>query len=335
VPPTTVAHENTAWAVFGNLSYDASDALTLTGGLRYTDDDKDMHTSAPVAPVSVSDEQWTGDFSALYRINDQVNIYGRYARGFRAPTIQGRDIAFPPPGEVSGQPSVAKSETIDSIEGGIKSELGDRVRLNGSIFYYQINDQQLSAIGGTGNLVQLVNADKGVGLGFDVDGQFLITDQFTVTAGFSWTDTEIEDDQLRVAPCGSGLCTVTDPLDANGNAIVDGNPFPQAPEYIFTFVADYRIPVGPNGEMFFSTDWAFQGETNFFIYESEEFKSEDTFEGGLRVGYAGNGGAWEVAFFGRNITDEENVKGGIDFNNLTGFDNEPRILGLSFRASYR
>jgi iron complex outermembrane receptor protein len=332
VPPTTVAHENTAWAVFGNISHDVGDNLTLTGGLRYTDDDKDLsafNSPLPVTPVSASDEQWTGDFSAMYRINDDVNIYGRYARGFRAPTIQGRDIAF------FGQPSVADSETIDSIEGGIKSEIGDRVRLNGSIFYYQINDQQLSAIGGGGNFVQLVNADKGIGMGFDVDGQFLITDRFNVTAGLSWTDTEIDDDQLVIPPCGSGLCTPLDPIDANGNAIVDGNPFPQAPEYIFTFVADYRVPVGQNGEMFFSTDWAFQGETNFFIYESEEFKSEDTFEGGLRVGYAGNAGAWEVALFGRNITDEENVKGGIDFNNLTGFDNEPRIIGVSFRASYR
>ena len=209
------------------------------------------------------------------------------------------------------------------------------MRLNGSIYYYEIDDQQLSAIGGTGNLVQLVNADKGVGLGFDVDGEFLITDRFDVTAGFSYTDTEIDDDALRVAPCGSGMCTVLDPLDANGNAIVDGNPFPQAPEYIFTVTADYRLPVGESGEMFFSTDWAFQGETTFFIYESEEYRSEDTFEGGLRVGYGRIDGAWEVALFGRNITDEENVKGGIDFNNLTGFDNEPRIVGLSVRASFR
>jgi outer membrane receptor protein involved in Fe transport len=339
VPPTTVVHENTAWALFGNVSYDFTGDFTLTGGLRYTDDDKDLsafHSPLPVAPVSVSDEQWTGDISALYRINDDLNVYGRYARGFRAPTIQGRDIAF------FGQPSVADSETIDSIEGGIKSELGDRVRLNGSIYYYQINDPQLSAIGGAGNLVQLVNADKGTGMGFDVDGQFLITDRFQVTAGLSWTDTEIQDDQLRVSPCGDvptvpgfqGHCTVTDPLDANGNAIVDGNPFPQAPDYIFTLTADYRVPAGPNGEVFFSTDWAFQGETNFFIYESKEFKSDSTFEGGLRIGYARNDGAWEIAGFARNVTDEENVKGGIDFNNLTGFDNEPRIIGLTFRMAY-
>ena len=35
----------------------------------------------------------------------------------------------------------------------------------------------------------------------------------------------------------------------------------------------------------------------------------------------------------RNITDEENLVGGIDFNNNTGFVNEPRIIGLSFRST--
>ena len=117
--------------------------------------------------------------------------------------------------------------------------------------------------------------------------------------------------------------------------IIDGNPFPQAPEYIATVTARYGVPVGDAGEFFVFTDWAFQGETNFFIYEAAEFKSDDTFEGGLRIGYSMNDGHYEVAVFGRNITDEENVKGAIDFNNLTGFDNEPRVIGVSFRAQFR
>ena len=88
------------------------------------------------------------------------------------------------------------------------------------------------------------------------------------------------------------------------------------------------------GEFFIFTDWAFQGDTNFFLYEAAEFQSKDTFEGGLRIGYSMNDGQYEVAVFGRNITDEENVKGAIDFNNLTGFDNEPRVIGVSFRARF-
>ncbi len=331
--PTTVEHENTAWAVFGHVSYEVTDALTLTGGARFTDDEKEMSAFNaplfPIAPQSVSDEQVSWDLSALYKVSDQFNLYGRLASGFRAPTIQGRDVAF------FGSPSIADSETITSIEFGFKSQLaGDRVRLNGSVFYYEVEDQQLSAIGGGGNFVQLVNADKGIGMGFDLDSEFLITDRFMMTLGFSYTDTEIDDNVLVVPPCGSGMCTVLDPLDINGNAIIDGNSFTQAPEYIASVTARYGMPIGSNGELFFFTDWAFQGKTQFFIYESAEFYSDETFEGGARIGYSHDGGKWEVALFGRNITDEENVKGAIDFNNLTGFDNEPRIIGASFKARF-
>ena len=328
VPPTTVAHENTSWAVFGHVSYDISDVWNVTGGIRYTDDEKDLF-SPGVTPVNVSDEQVSWDLSVTYAMNERVNLYGRLANGFRAPTIQGRDIAFGAP------PSTADSETITSIEGGFKSTLlDDRLRLNAAVYYYEIEDQQLSAIGGASNLIQLVNADTGTGTGIDVDAEWLATDNLSFTAGFSWNDTEIDDSELRVAPCGSGLCTVLDPLDGNGFAIVDGNPFPQAPETMLNFTARYTLPVGEDGEFFAYTDWAYQGDTNFFLYEAAEFSSEDTFEGGVKLGYGKIDGSWQLAVFGRNITDEENVKGAIDFNNLTGFVNEPRIWGVSFSANF-
>ena len=57
-------------------------------------------------------------------------------------------------------------------------------------------------------------------------------------------------------------------------------------------------------------------------------------EWGIRAGYIHGDNDWEVAVFGRNITDEENLKGGIDFNNNTAFDNEPRIWGITFRKNW-
>ncbi|MEO0998422.1 MAG: TonB-dependent receptor, partial [Pseudomonadota bacterium] len=268
--------------------------------------------------------------SALYVLNENANVYGRVARGFRAPSIQGRDVAF------GAAPSIATSETLLSFEVGAKVELADdRIRLNGSVYNYTIDDPQLTAIGGTGNLTQLINANEGQGFGFDVDGEFIVTDNFVVTAGVSYNDTEINDGSLAVAPCGSGLCTPLDPLDGGGNALVDGNPFPQAPEWIYSLTARYSQPLGPAGNEFFVfLDFAYQGDTEFFLYESEEFNSDGNHETGLRIGYSMNDGQYEVALFGRNITDEENLKGGIDFNNLTGFVNEPRIVGLSLRANF-
>ncbi|MDH3646766.1 MAG: TonB-dependent receptor [Gammaproteobacteria bacterium] len=327
-----VSHENDAWALFAHVSHDFSDTFTLTGGVRYTDDEKEARVfGAPVpqSPVSVSDEEISWDLSGLFTLNDQVNLYGRLASGFRAPTIQARDVAF------FGVPSTAKSETIQSIEAGFKSTLaGNRLRLNGAIFHYTIDDQQLSAIGGGGNFVRLVNAEEGTGVGIELDAEFIVNENLSLRGGFSTVDTELDDQVLVIPPCGSGLCTVLDPLDTDGNAIVDGNSFANAPEYILTFAADYARPWGPEGEFFFFTDWAFQGETQFVLYESAESLSDDSFEAGFKAGYRNLQHNWEVALYGRNITDEENVKGIIDFNNLTGFDNEPRVVGISFRKSW-
>ncbi|MCX8475756.1 MAG: TonB-dependent receptor [Sphingomonas sp.] len=332
-PPTTVRHQNQSWAAFGQASYKLTDAFKLTGGLRYTEDDKQFEVIGGSAADdrSVSDARVSWDVSAMYDFTPGLSIYARVASGFRAPSIQGRDVAFFNP------PSVATSEKILSWEAGIKSELFDRrVRINATAFTYTVDDPQFTAVGGSGNLVQLLNANKGKAWGFELDSEFRPTSSLTFTAGVSYNNTEIDDPNLAVGICAQ--CTVTDPLVTIAGAqraLVDGNPFPQAPEWIADVTARYAIPVGGGGEIFAFTDWAYQGYTNFFLYQSREFYSDGQFEGGLRIGYAKRDGSFELAAFVRNITDEENVKGGIDFNNNTGFVNEPRIFGLSFRTRMR
>lgn len=334
---TTVEHRNEAWAAFGQLSYDISDTFNLTAGVRYTDDEKELDivqlfggpvpvTSDPL--VSLQDDEVSWDVSALFRVSDDVNVFGRIATGFRAPSIQGRDIAF------FGSPSTADSETVTSYEIGVKSTLAeDRVRFNASLFFYEMDDQQLTAVGGTGNNIQLLNADATTGVGFDMDAEVLFTDNFSATFGVAYNDTEIDDPNLRLATCGSGACTPTDPLDNDGFAFVDGNALPNAPEWNLNVVLRYSEPV-QGGELYFQTDWMYQSDMQFLLYGTEEFNSGDTFEGGVRVGFASDSGRWDLGLFGRNITDEENLKGIVDFNNNTGFVNDRRIWGATLRIHF-
>ncbi|HAQ49464.1 MAG TPA: TonB-dependent receptor [Glaciecola sp.] len=345
-----VFHENTTWAVFGQSTYELNDKLTVTGGLRYTHDEKSLVVgdqnvdgfalvigAASVqdyAPLNVDDGKLSYEVSANYKVDNSTSVFARYANGFRAQTIQARDVAF------EGAPSVADAETINSVEVGFKSDLlDDTLRLNAAAFYYVIDDIQFSAIGGGANNTALVNADKGTGLGYEIDAQYLATDELTLTAGFSYNKTEIKDSTLSVFPCGAnatfaGNCTVNDALTPDNRALVNGNPFPQAPETIFNFTARYTIPAGDDGEFYVFTDWAFQGKTNIFLYDSVEFATDDNFEGGLRIGYENFANDYSIALFGRNITDEENLRGGIDFNNLTAIVNEPRVIGVEFKASF-
>ncbi|MBV7264716.1 TonB-dependent receptor [Erythrobacter ani] len=335
-PPVTVNHTNDAWAVFGQASYQLTEAVRLTGGLRYTDDEKDFFVVSGAAPqpVSVQDDQFDWDVSLFVDLSDDVSVYGKVADAFRGPTIQGRDVAFFNP------PSVAQSENIMSYEAGFKTELADRrVRINGAVFYYTVDDPQFTAVGGAGNLVQLINANEGEAYGFELDTAFQITPNFEVTIGIAYNDTEIKDPNLEVGTCAQ--CTVTDPTRTIAGpfgpvvfASVDGNPFPNAPEWSGDLTASYTIPVGDDDEFFIFTDWVYLGDTNFLLYESLEFNAGSRFEGGLRVGYRANNGAWELAAFARNITSEDNVQGVIDFNNNTAFVNEPRVFGVSLGFDY-
>ena len=191
-----------------------------------------------------------------------------------------------------------------SYEAGFKSQFADnRARINGAVFYYTIDDPQFSAVGGVGNLVRLVNAAGGRGYGFELDAEFKPTDNFLLSFGASYNNTRIEDAALAVGICAQ--CTVTHPtvmLGGSTRALVDGDPFPNAPEWILDASARFGVPVGNDGEFFLSTDWAYQGHTNFFLYESAEFNANDQVEGGLRASYARLDGSLEVAAFVRNIT---------------------------------
>ncbi|MEO0982079.1 MAG: TonB-dependent receptor [Pseudomonadota bacterium] len=325
-----------AYGLFGSLSLDVTERLTVAGGVRYTRDDKDFTAerilspigAGPLAPqtVGVTDDEVSWDASATYAATDDVNVYARVARGFRAPSVQGR-LLF------GDAVSTADSETVISYEGGVKSELWDgRVRANLSGFYFELNDQQITSVGGADNTVALFNAEEGVGYGFEADLEAAPLENLLVTAGLSYNFTEIRDPGLLIPICGSP-CTVLDPIDpVTGAAFVDGNPFPNAPEWIANATARYAYPV-EGGEIFVFTDWAYKGAVNFFFYDSIEFAESGFWEGGARLGYQGDNG-FHAAVFARNITDRDALKGGVDFNNLTGFVNEPRTWGVEVGFAY-
>ena len=345
VDPTTVTHTNENWAVFGQIEYDLTEKWLLTVGGRYTDDDKELE--APLGPtvfvepidVQVDDQEWSGNLSLSYRVDENTTVWGKVARGFRGPTIQGRDIAF------FGDPSVADSETSISYELGFKANFWDnKARVNAAIFYYEVEDQQFSAAGGLeGNSIRLINADEGTGAGFEFDLELAPNEYWNFTLGYAYANTEINDSDLETSVCGFDNCSIKDTtrtvIDPNGDPLVlaniDGNPFPNAPESTLNFTASFRYPMG-SGELFAFTDWAYQGDTNIFLFESVEYQTDGQFEGGVRAGYRGTSGKYdyEIAAFCRNITDEENMQGGINFNNLTAFDNEPRVFGASVAVNF-
>jgi len=336
---------NTSWAGFGQLSYEVSDRLTLTAGLRQTRDEKRtrlLKTADTVAgavtyrgrtDVEMSDSTPSWDVSAMYQLSDQVSVYAKVARGFRGPTIQGRSAVF------NADFTTAESETILSWEAGVKSTLwGNRLRLNATAFTYTVNDIQLNGNDSNGNGV-LFNADKAEAYGFEADMELRPIPNLSLSAGLSLLHSEVKDDRVYAQVCalnGVVVCTVDDPtikVGANTFAQINGNPLPNAPKYNINLAARYDIPVNDADTFFISTDWNKQGYTSFVLYDSVEFNSKGDFEGGLKLGYSGGYGAWEVAAFARNITNEKNLKGAIE-NYMAAVYNEPRTVGVSLNLNW-
>ncbi len=323
--------DNRSYAVFGALGYQLSDAWSVRGGLRYTNDAKDFYAERLISPVgagplarinvSPSVNKLSGDLSLSYQIGADASLYARFANGFRAPAIQGR-LLF---GDVV---SVAKEETLNSFELGFKSELFDhRARLNVAVYDYRANDIQLTAVGGQNNFNTLINADRANGRGLEVDFETLLGSGWTSSLGFSVNKTELDDPNLSVQPCGGG-CVVLDPAGSlPGTVLIDGNPLPQSPRFIGNFQTRYTGELA-NGEWYVQSDWTYRTKVNFFLYESREFVGDPLLQGGLKLGYSWASGSYEAALIGRNILNEIEAVGGVDFNNLTGFTNQPRYIGV-------
>jgi iron complex outermembrane receptor protein len=355
-PSATVnqRQDSEALGIFGSVNYKLDSGLTLQAGARWNHDKKKLVADrlhddrfdfigggpVPETTTKVKDSVLTWDVSAVQELNEDVNVYARIAKGYRAPAIQGR-ILF------DRDVTTADSEHTMSYEAGIKTTLLDRrLRFNLAGYYFKTKDLQLSAVGGGTNANLLLNADAVKGYGFEAELEAHPLHGLTLTAGLSYNSARIHDDDLTVETCGAvrvdtfpnvSLCTPLDPIKDEATPFspsivsIDGNQLPQSPKWIANFTAGYEYPIG-DGNLYVFTDWYHRSKVQFFLYRSVEFSDDQLLEGGLRVGYRTD--RFDVAAFGRNITNDESAVSGIDFNNLTAMVNEPRILGVEFGVKF-
>ena len=346
---------NTSWAAFGQASYALTDKLTVTGGVRVTRDTKSTNLllhpnfaslAVPVtAPASsyacgtatycrLTDIKPSWDASLLYQISPEASVYARVARGFRGPTVQGRSAVF------ASAYTTAGSETNTSYEAGVKTVFWDgRIHFNASGFYYNVDNIQLNGNDSNGNGV-LFNGKKGIGYGAEAELEVRPIPNLRINAGLSILHTEIQDTTVYAqvgAANGVMSETVLNPTVRIGNnyfAQINGNAFPNAPDYNFNISARYDLPLGGKSKLFIATDFNMQGKTNFVLYRSVEYTADGNYELGGKIGYAF--GNYEVAAFARNLTNTKNLIGAIDTSNFrAGIYNEPRVFGVMLSGSFR
>ena len=324
----------TAQAAFAAMTFQCLEDLELGAGLRLSHDAKDYTAWRDEAPAvtgagklgpihrNPQDTVWSGDLSLRYSVTPTVQTYLRAARGFRAPSIQGR-LLF------GDAVTMADTETILSFEGGTKLRLWQqRLHLNLGAFQYFMQDQQLTAVGGETNFNRLVNAEGTIGRGVEAELSFAPITSLEVSAGLSYNQTRIDDPNLAIQGCGAP-CTMLDPrASAPGTFSINGNSLPQAPGWIADVTLHYILSLPGGTRLIASTDWAYRSRVRFFLYESVEYADDWLLQGGVRLACLLPYADIEIALIGRNILNDTSPTGGIDFNNLTGYVNEPQFWSM-------
>ena len=167
-----------------------------------------------------------------------------------------RDVVF------KRSPSMAEPKAINSFEVCNKTDwLNDILRLNVTAILLSNWRHPNFSNRRWSNNAALINTDKGNGFGFKIDAQYLVIDNLTVTAEYSFNHTEIQDDSWTVLPCCvnpdfnfTGNCNLLDCCTDGFAILIDRNLFPQAPESVFNFTARYSFTEGQSGEILIYTN---------------------------------------------------------------------------------
>ena len=200
-------------AAFGEVYWEVSDALKFTAGLRYTDDRKSFtpwrsqllvfgDDYGPSDPINQQWREYTGrlgvDWKPDIGFTDDTLVYAFYSRGYKGgganpPTaVPVSNGAF----EVSEVPPTFEPEFIDAFEVGVKNTLlGGSLMLNGSAFYYDYTDYQVSKV--VDRTIVNENFDAKI-WGLEFEGIWAATENLRFNATLGYLNTEVADGEKSI-----------------------------------------------------------------------------------------------------------------------------------------
>ena len=321
------------WALFAQGTYHVNDKLSLTLGGRYTDDKKDATIYRADFPeiggAVVIDNQFVPtkanntDVTASidYQWSDMLMTYIKYATGFKG-------------GGFSPRPSTAlqtvpfKPEKLRTLEVGGKSEFMDRrVRLNGALFYsnylnQQTFAQQLDSSGA--NWFREVNAGKAHIWGVEGELQAEPIDHFRIEGSFGYLNYNLYDNEGNVL-----LFEGSDPR-------CGGQCYPtRTPKFNAGLGVQYSF-VAAHGSLTPRLDAQYQSKIYFNTNNTGPQDAYTLLNG--RLTWATTDNKWEMALYGKNLTDKGYFNGKLSlvgfFGREQGNPGEPRTWGLTFTRNF-
>ena len=252
-PPTYNSEVNRftlrSYGIFGEVYFDVSDRLRLTGGIRYSNDKKRQVARVPLLswpvpygttnanlspflgqfdadptiagnqPYNISRaafDEFTGRFVVDYNLTPNNLLYASYSRGYKSGGIN------PPINPIFNVPATFTPEIINAFEIGSKNTFADgKIRLNLSAFYYDYKGLQLSRIVARTSVND--NTDASI-YGAEAEAMFRPTRDLNINLSASYLHSKIKDlslaDPRDVSGGRSDTVIIKDVTNASNCAVV-------------------------------------------------------------------------------------------------------------------
>ena len=341
-PSNAVAkYSNESWAVYTQLTYHLTERLNVTGGARYTEEDRSMNKATlagytadspifyddyvklagvedsifPKADDTFDNSSWL--LSVGYDWTDDIMTYAKISTGFQSGGFNVRDTR--PDAFVEG----FDDETLTSYEIGVKSEWANRVIVNAALFFGDYSDKQVNVFDPEtlGNVRQ--NADVEI-YGAELELLAQLTDHWQVGLGYGYLDKEF---------------TKFD--DLQGNDVSDSTNFTYAPDNTANGHVAYEQPLDL-GTLKARVDWSYRDDMNFLAAKPEPNSSDAFHLFNARLSLDNIDGPGDttlrVSLWGKNLADEGYWTSGVNILGSFGFAfnlwGVPRTYGADFEILF-
>jgi iron complex outermembrane receptor protein len=315
-------------ALFGQATINATDALRLIGGLRYTHDELDVFH---IRRTTLAGPGIGGNFDAGVYNNGQTDargrfvpgpsngipftasskknnlsgragvqfdltrdnmVYATYARGYKGPAY---NVFF---NMASIHTNRIEAETADSYEVGLKNTfLNGNLVLNLAAFYAKYKNFQANNPDVVNGVVttRLTNAGTVSTKGLEVDFLAQPVRNWSLNGGFAYTDAQV--DNFRLPPGGN-------PADQ----IPSGTPLTSAPKFKASLVSDYRFDTGMGVDFTLGGAFSYQSKQLTQLSPVAAVRAATTVPAyalvDLQAGIVDPNDRWKVNFLVRNLFDE-------------------------------
>ncbi|MEP2652779.1 MAG: TonB-dependent receptor [Paraglaciecola sp.] len=325
----------TTKAAYIHSTYDVTDDISLTLGLRHTKDSIEIedYTSwygeaqnsfeqtidGPTLGnlgldginEKINDSDTSGKLGVDWAVSKDLLVYGSYSTGYRGSAFNG--FAFAPEEFTSVKP-----EELAAWEFGFKSTLQQgRTRLNGAVFRYTYENQQFLIF--DGGLQFLLNAGESEIQGLELQLTTQATKDLTINAGIGLLDAEYV--ELNYAG-----------IDLSGNTL------PSAPEVNFNLMLDYDVWQSDSLWVQLHYDGSYISKQYFEPFNDDRLDQPGYSVHNLRLNFTFENEQHKVGLYVKNLTDEEYATYSVDltadWNGLFFFRGAPRTFGVDYKYTF-